>query len=166
MSESKPKGEPFALDLADWADGQAEALREHRFEAVDFDGLARIVGDLAAERTRELQARLGVILTGLLRWAEQVDLRGHSWAATIDIQRHVVDRLLKESPSLRAALPSLIAAAYPEAKARAVLESALFDESFSESCPFTEEEVLARSVFPDPYGDDAIRGADWWKRRP
>ena len=166
VSDLDLSGERFTLDLADWAERQAEALREHRLEAVDFDHLAQVVGDLAAERTRELQARLGVILTGLLRWAEQVDLRGHSWAATIDIQRHVVERLLRESPSLRAALPSLIAAAYPEAKARAVLESALFDESFSESCPFTEEEVLARGVFPDPYGDDAIRGADWWKRRP
>lgn len=166
VSDLEPNSEPFAVDLADWAERQAEALREHRLEAVDFDRLAQVVGDLAAERTGELRARLGVILTGLLRWAEQVDLRGHSWAATIDIQRHVIDRLLKESPSLRAALPGLIADVYPEAKARAVLESALFDDSFSESCPFTEEEVLTRGLFPDPYGDDAIRGADWWKRRP
>ena len=121
---------------------------------------------LAAERAAELQARLGVILTGLLRWAEQVDLRGHSWAATIDIQRLRVGGLLRESPSLRGSVADLIAAAYPEAKARAVLESALFEDSFSESCPFTESEVLTVGFLPDPYGDDAVRGAGWWRRRP
>lgn len=166
LPHSESRGGLFARDLAAWAEEQAHALAEHRLDAVDFDHLAEIVGDLAAERTLELQARIGVILTGLLRWAEQVDLRGHSWAATIDIQRDLVDRLLKESPSLRLSVPHLIAAVYPEAKARAVLESALFDDSFSESCPFTDDEVLSMGFLPDPYGDDAIRGEGWWRRRP
>jgi hypothetical protein len=66
---------------------------------------------------------------------------------------------------LRPALPTLVAEVYPAAKARAVLESALFDESFSDSCPFSEEEILMDGFFPDPYGDDAIRGPGWWKRQ-
>jgi hypothetical protein len=161
---SPPPGELFAVDLAAWAEAQAQALREQRHDALDLDHLSELVGNLAAEQKRELEARVGVILTGLLRWAEQVDLRGHSWAATIDSQRHRVERLLAHNPSLRPTLPDLIAAAYPAAKARAVLESALFAESFSESCPFTTDEVLRRDFLPDPYGDDAIRGEGWWRR--
>ncbi|MEH3116838.1 MAG: DUF29 domain-containing protein [Methylorubrum populi] len=164
--ESTPSDTLFSADLAAWADAQAEALRAQRLDALDFDHLSEIMDELAVEYENELRARLGVFLTGLLRWAEQVDLRGHSWAATIDIQRLRVERLLTESPSLRAALPRLIAATYPEAKARAVLESALFDDSFSESSPFTEDEVLRSGFFPDPYGDDAIRGEGWWRRAP
>lgn len=164
-SEPLAPGELFAADLAAWAEAQARVLREQRLDALDFDHLSGIVNDLAVERMGELEARLSVILTGLLRWGEQVDLRGHSWAATIDIQRHRVERILAESPSLRPTVPSLIAAAYPSAKARAVLESALFDDSFPESCPFTEDEILRDGFFPDPYGDDAIRGEGWWKRR-
>lgn len=156
----------FDVDLAAWADAQADALREGRLEDLDAVHLSGLVEALATERETELRARLGVILTGLLRWAEQVDLRGHSWAASIDIQRFQVHDILRESPSLRGAVPDLIAAAYPEAKARAVLESALFEESFSESCPFTEDEVLTVGFLPDPYGDDAIRGPGWWKRSP
>lgn len=165
-SETVVPGELFAADLVAWAEAQAQALREQRLDGLDFDHLSDIVTELAVERTRELQARLGVILTGLLRWGEQVDLRSRSWAATIDVQRHRVERLLAESPSLRSTVPTLIAAIYPEAKARAVLESALFDDSFSESCPFTEDEVLRSGFFPDPYGDDAIRGDGWWRRSP
>lgn len=156
----------FDADLAAWTEAQASALREGRVDAIDAAHLSQMVEALVAERAAELQARLGVILTGLLRWAEQVDLRGHSWAATIDIQRFQVDDILRENPSLRRSVADLIAAAYPEAKARAVLESALFEESFSESCPFTDDEVLTVGFLPDPYGDDAIRGPGWWKRSP
>ena len=162
---STPSSELYGADLAAWADAQARALREERIDALDFDHLSAVISELAAEQGRELQARLEVILTGLLRWAEQVDLRGHSWAATIDIQRHRVERLLRQNPSLRPAVPVMVAAAYPAAKARAVLESALFDDSFSGSCPFTEDEVLRGGFFPDPYGDDVIRGEGWWKHR-
>lgn len=165
VPESTPPSELYAADLTAWAEAQADALRAARIDALDFEHLAAVVGALAAEQTREVRARLEVILTGLLRWAEQVDLRGHSWAATIDIQRHRVERLLADNPSLRPAVPVLVAAAYPAAKARAVLESALFDDSFSESCPFTDDEVLRDGFFPDPYGDDAVRGAGWWRRR-
>ncbi len=166
MPSPAPPHDLFDTDLAAWADAQASALRHGRIDAIDAHHLSRLVADLSAEREAELRARLGVILTGLLRWAEQVDLRGHSWAATIDIQRSCVDDILRESPSLRRTVADLIASAYPEAKARAVLESALFDESFSESCPFTDDEVLTVGLLPDPYGDDAIRGAGWWKRQP
>ncbi len=165
-TKSTPPNELFATDLAAWAEAQAHALREDRVDALDFEHLSAVIAALAAEQKQELQARLDVILTGLLRWGQQVDLRGHSWAATIDIQRHRVERLLAHSPSLRPAVPVLVAAAYPAAKARAVLESALFDDSFPESCPFTEDEILREGFFPDPYGDDAIRGEGWWKRRP
>ena len=67
-------------------------------------------------------------------------------------------------PCLRSELPGLIATLYSSAKAHAVLESALFDDSFSESCPFSEAEILDETWLPDPHGDDRVRGAGWWKR--
>ena len=155
----------YAADLHAWSDAQARALRAGRVDELDYEHLRVVVERLGLRERREVRARLGVILTGLLRWAEQVDLRCHGWAATLDIQRLRVARLLRDNPSLRPALPTLVAEVYPAAKARAVLESALFDESFSDSCPFSEEEILMDGFFPDPYGDDAIRGPGWWKRQ-
>lgn len=155
----------YAADLHAWSDAQVRALREGRFDQLDYEHLGEVVGRLGSRERREVRARLGVILTGLLRWAEQVDLRSHGWAATLDIQRLSIARLLRNNPSLRPDLPALIADVYPAAKARAVLESALFDDSFSDSCPFTEEEILTDGFFPDPYGDDPIRGPGWWKRQ-
>lgn len=153
----------FLRDLSAWADDQARALREDRRGDVDHARLASEVGRLASRQRRELQARLGVILTGMLRWAREVDLRSHGWAVTLDHQRGAVARILAGNPSLRADLPLLIARAYPLAKRRAVLESPLFEDSFPESCPFAEDEVLTRGYYPDPYGDDAVRGEGWWK---
>lgn len=155
----------YVADLNAWSGAQARALAEGRFEELDYEHLREVLDRLGLRERREIRARLGVILTGLLRWSEQVDLRCHGWAATIDGQRHRVGRLLRDSPSLRLALPTIVAEVYPAAKARAVLESALFDESFSDSCPFSEDEILTDGFFPDPYGDDSIRGLGWWKRQ-
>lgn len=154
----------FSTDLSAWAEEQAHLLAAGEVEAIDHAHIAEIVRDLGERERREIRDRLGVILTGLLRWAAEVDLRCDGWAITIDRQRRRVASLLDDSPSLRPQLPWLVAEVYPEAKARAVLESALFDDSFSESCSFTDEEILTPGFLPDPHGDDAIRGAGWWRR--
>lgn len=152
----------FSVDVSAWADAQARALREGRTSRLDHPNLSAMVGRLGLRERHELRARLGVVLTGLLRWAEQVDLRCHAWAATLDAQRHRIDRSLRDNPSLHRELPELIARVYPAAKARAVLESTLFEDSFPDACPFTDEEILTVGTYPDPHGDDAIRGAGWW----
>ncbi|AWN52432.1 DUF29 domain-containing protein [Methylobacterium sp. 17Sr1-1] len=154
----------FSMDLSAWAEEQVHLLAAGEVEAIDHAHIAEIVRDLGDRERREIRDRLGVILTGLLPWAAEVDLRCDAWAITIDRQRRLVASRLDDSPSLRPELPWLVAEVYPEAKARAVLESALFDDSFSESCSFTDEEILTPGFLPDPHGDDAIRGAGWWRR--
>ncbi|WP_053078657.1 DUF29 family protein [Methylobacterium tarhaniae] len=94
----------------------------------------------------------------------EVDLRCDGRAITIDRRRRLVASRLDECPSLRPELPWLVAEVYPDAKARAVPESALFDDSFPESCPFTDEEILMHGFLPDSHGDDAVRGSDRWRR--
>lgn len=154
----------FSADLSAWAEEQTRLLAAGEVEAIDHAHIAAIVRDLGERERREIRDRLGVILTGLLRWGAEVDLRSEGWAITIDRQRRLVAARLADSPSLRPELPWMVAEVYPEAKARAVLESALFDDSFSESCPFTDEEILMPGFLPDPHGDDAVRGPDWWRR--
>ncbi|MGU3540537.1 DUF29 domain-containing protein [Methylobacterium sp. A54F] len=153
----------FATDLTAWYEAQALALRDGRFGDLDHERLSGLIGELAAERRQALRAHLGIVLTALLRWAEQVDLRNGSWAASINIQRYRIAAILAENPGLVPRLPVVIAAAYPEARARAVLESDLPDDSFPAACPFTDAEILRVGYMPDPYGDDAIRGVGWWK---
>ena len=85
------------------------------------------------------------------------------WRVQGDV-KEVAD-ILEDNPSLRPLVPTLVAEIYPVAKARAVLESGLFDDTFPDGCPFLEDEILTIGFLPDPYGDDAIRGANWWKRR-
>lgn len=155
----------YVHDLSAWAESQARALHERRLQDLDHDRLSRVLAGLASRERRELRDRLGIVLTGLLRWAEQVDLRCHGWAATIDVQRQRIARLLRDNPTLRATVPNIVADVYPAARARAVLESALFDESYSAACPFTDVEILTGGFYPDPYGDDGVRGAGWWRAR-
>lgn len=155
----------YRSDLAAWLDRQSEALRERRLAEIDHERLAAAVATLGRPVLQGVRNHLAVILTGLLRWAYEVDLRSHGWAATIDKQRLALAHLILESPSLASRLDRDIAAVYPAAQQRAVLESGLFEESFPAACPFSANEVQERGWFPDPFGDDAVRGEGWWKRR-
>lgn len=110
---------------------------------------------------RDVQART----EALLRRTEQVDLRCLGWAATLDLPGWRVADILDDNPSLRPLVPTPVAGIYPVAKARAVPESGLFDDAFPDGGPVLEDEMLTVVFLPDPYGDDAMRGAHWWTRR-
>lgn len=105
-----------------------------------------------------IKERIRVLLTALLRWAYQVDVRSVALSSTIMAQRHAIERILDDSVSLRPIARELVIDIYPEAKQAAVIESGLFTESFPEGLPFLPDEVFDASFLPDPFGDDAIRG--------
>lgn len=153
-----------AADYHAWTERQADALREERLADLDARRLAEEIDALGEADREEIRLRLGVLLTGLLRWAYEVDLRSRGWDVTIDRQRARIARLLSDSPSLASYPDDIVPEIYPQAKARAVLESGLFDDSFPEGCPFLLNEILDPDFLPDPFGDDAIRGENWWRR--
>ena len=98
---------------------------------------------------RELKSRLVVLVLHLLKWRHQPSARSRSWSATIDEQRLEIGDLLSESPSLRPMAVAILAQAYPIARAQAIAETGLADEAFSEACPFTADEVMSGSFYPE-----------------
>ncbi len=98
---------------------------------------------------RKLESRLRRILHHLLKWQVQPGLRGPSWRNTLIEQRRQADKLLKESPSLRAQVPELVDEAYLDAVRDAVNESGLRRQTFAADCPFTVEQILDPDYLPD-----------------
>lgn len=64
------------------------------------------------------------------------------WRATIKTQRSRINRLLREAPSLRNALPEDLPDTYEDAVTWAAAETGLPEESFPPSCPFSLEQIL------------------------
>ncbi len=97
-------GKLYDTDFVLWTREQAAALRAGRLDALDRDNLAEEVESLGRKDRRELESRLTVLVMHLLKWRHQPDQRGGSWDSTIRTQRREIEKLLNDSPSLRAAV--------------------------------------------------------------
>jgi hypothetical protein len=92
----------YQQDLVAWCDDTVAKLKAGNFAALDIDGLIEEIEGLAGRDRRELENRVEVLLNHLLKRlyvASPDDYR--SWELTIREQRRQLQKLLKQSPSLR-----------------------------------------------------------------
>jgi len=135
-------------DFYAWTQEQARLLRSGDLTAVDAANLAEEVESMGRSDRREIDSRLIVLLKHLLKWQFQPEARTTSWSGTIREQRRQIEKLLRESPSLRPIVPYTVPEAYAEAREDAAEETGLSGSEFPEACPFTPDEVLARDFLP------------------
>lgn len=134
-------------DFAQWAQEQARALREGRFDAIERVVLANELERMVSRERAEINNRLEAVTVQLLMWVVQPAIRTESFQAMIVEQRSVLDTLLKASPSLRAP----VAAALPRTYAAAldnVEQAGISRTFFPREVPFTLDEMVDRAFWP------------------
>jgi hypothetical protein len=136
-------------DFYAWTTEQARLLRQGELSLIDAENIAEELESVGRSDRRELASRLEVLLSHLLKWQVQVGFRSSSWSRTIKEQRRRIERLLRESPSLRSALDELVAESYGEAREQAVSETGLAEDAFPAACPFSPEQILAAGFLPE-----------------
>ena len=139
----------YEEDVYTWAMRNAELIRQGRFDEIDVDHVAEEIESVGKSERRELENRLIVLLSHLLKWQYQPERRGRSWLATIKEQRRRVSSVLKTNPSLRPFLDEIIDEAYASARLVAVREAGLDETIFPEVCPFSFEDILNDEFWPD-----------------
>ena len=139
----------YETDFYAWLMEQSGRLRMLRVPGIDSENLAEEIESLARGDKRELRSRLEVLLMHLLKWEYQPDLRGASWRSTIGEQRHAIELVLDDSPSLRQAVADTIVKSYPAAVRRAGLETCLPTEAFPATCEWTAVDILDDDFLPD-----------------
>jgi Domain of unknown function DUF29 len=147
------KAEPgpgYDEDFVLWTGRQAALIRAGRFELVDWENVAEEIESLGSSDRRQLRNRLEVLMTHLLKWQFQPMHRSRSWQSTIRVQRGRVERLLKESPSLRREVAGLSQEQYPAAREGASSETGFALRSFPKSLPYTPAQILDDDFFPGP----------------
>jgi ribosomal protein L29 len=132
----------YEQDYHAWARQTAELIRQGRFAEIDAEHLAEELDDMGANRERELENRLGILLAHLLKWRYQSERRGASWEATIKEQRQRVARLLRKNPSLKASLDEIRGDAYSDARLIARRETGLPEATFPQDSPFNWEQTM------------------------
>nr|WP_245293912.1 DUF29 domain-containing protein [Methylobrevis pamukkalensis] len=84
-----------------------------------------------------------------MKWQYQPQLRSVSWEVTILRERHHIDRLLQDNPSLKDNLKSKIEGAYLRARKEAAIETRLARKTFPAEPPWTTDQILDDEFLPD-----------------
>lgn len=147
LKEKAPalSGAGYEEDFYSWALGQAEALREGRFSALDLPNLAEEIEDLGSEVFSKLRSSFRVILVHMLKWDHQPERRSRSWAGSIDLNRIRIDDILSKNPALRRRQAEAVAYAYREARVKAAVEMKRDKERLPDTCPYGLDEILNRN---------------------
>jgi hypothetical protein len=139
----------YEVDYALWCAEQGALLREGRLDALDRENLAEEIESLGRSDRREIESRLRVLLTHLLKWRFQPEQRKGGWRVTIRDQRTEISKTIKESPSLGRYPAVVLSEEYGFARANAADETGLPVETLPTECPFAIEEILDVDWLPE-----------------
>lgn len=89
-----PLGLLYERDETAWLEAMSEMIRLGRLEELDYPNLAEYLTDMAQRDRREVESRLTLLLTHVLKWVHQPDRRSGSWKGTIVAQRQELEGLL------------------------------------------------------------------------
>lgn len=146
MSETNPS--LYEQDYYQWTIETAKALKAKAFNKIDIDHLVEEIESMGASERRELQSRLEVLLTHLLKWQYQSVKQSRSWTLTIEEQRKRIKRLLEKMPSLKSGINEEIRESYDYAVIKAAKESKLDKAAFPKELPYTLEQLLNENFYP------------------
>jgi hypothetical protein len=132
----------YAQDFYGWTQDQADALRRRSLNELDWDNLLEEIEDLGASKRRELESRLAVIISHVLKWKHQPPGRSRSWYFTLREQRAQVRRLLEDNPSLKAGLDEVMARAFESGVNAAADETKIPSPVFEAAGGMTFEEAM------------------------
>ena len=139
----------YETDFFAWTQAQAAALRATRPNNIDWANIAEELETMGRSERREVENRIRLILTHLLQWRYQSWMRTPSWRHTLRVQRRDLEKVLRESPSLRPSIPDAVRDEYEAALRDAYFETGLRHGALPENCPFSPDQVLDPDYLPD-----------------
>lgn len=139
----------YNTDFYGWTQQQAELLRSGDVNQLDKENLLEEIESMGRSERRELESRLEVLITHLLKWQYQEGLRSHRWRLTIVGQRAKVNDCLAESPSLKHKLSESLAKAYRYSLISAEKETNISRKVFPSVCPWSFEQIINSEFYPN-----------------
>jgi hypothetical protein len=139
----------YETDFYAWANEQASLLRSGKLAEADIANIAEEIESMGRTEKRELVNRLAVLLTHLLKWKFQPNLRGRSWRLTVKEQRKAVADHMADNPSLKSKTEEAMTTAYGSAVIEAAKQTAIDEDEFPGACPWRFEEAVDAEFWPD-----------------
>ncbi|MCE3605582.1 DUF29 domain-containing protein [Massilia sp. P8910] len=132
-----------------WLEQQVSLLRVGRFELLDVDNITEELEGMMRSERRELENRLDVLMTHLLKCQFQPQRKSRSWTSMLGTQRTRIKGLIRDSPSLRnhQVLP-FAQQAYRPAMEAAHEQTGLPLPTFPDALPYTQQQLLDNGFVP------------------
>jgi len=125
----------YDVDFYKWTKIQASLLKNNRLIDLDINNLREEIESLGKSDKRALLSYIINLLHHLLKKEFQPERRSKSWDATIEHSIMQILLILRDSPSLKRAVPGLIEEAYQYAREKAARETKLDIKIFPKTCP-------------------------------
>jgi hypothetical protein len=141
----------YDKDFNAWALDMAYKLKTKKFDDLDIDNLVEEVEDMSKSQRRSLESRLIALIMHLLKWQVQSEKQCGSWKGTVRQQRMKIKKLLLDMPSLKNDFDSLLQSqnVYENALIEAINETGLKEKLFPKKIPYTKEQILDDTFYPD-----------------
>ena len=139
----------YDTDFYAWANEQAALLRSGKLAEADIEHIAEEIESMGRTEKRELVNRLAALITHLLKWKFQPNLRSRSWRLTIKEQRNAVADHMADNPSLKSKTDEAMTRAYGGAVIEAAKETGIDEDGFPGACPWTFDEATDAEFWPD-----------------
>ena len=136
-------------DVYGWTIHTAQLLKEKKMNEVDFDGIIQELEGMGRSDEYELINRLSLVISHLLKWQFQPNMRSHSWTYTIEEQREQAKIHLRKNPSLKSKLNEIIEDAHRVALLKAAKETGLNKKDFPAQCPYTFDQIMNDEFYPE-----------------
>ncbi len=119
MADVAERTNLYETDEHAWIDSQVAALRSGAYSDLDRDNLIEFLTSMALRDERELESRLVILYSHILKMQIQPTRITRSWKLTIAEQQRAIRRLLKKLPSLSGRADSIMLDILPDAFATA-----------------------------------------------
>ena len=134
-------------DFCGWAEANALALQEKRFNDIDCQHLIEELKLMGASEKRAFISCLAQLLLHLLKWQFQPTHRGSSWEISITKQRYKLLDILDTNPSFKSKLGEFQTKAFKSAVLDARIKTGL--NNFPTECPYTWEQIMNNDFYPE-----------------
>lgn len=150
-AKEKPLYDPpadYEDDLYLWTFQQADLLRRRRFGEADLANVAEELEAMGRSQRFKLESSYRLIVSHLLKWQFQPEMRSRSWRVTITRERINVRRREKESPSLAAQAADIVRDVYLDAVREAMADTDLPRTAFPAECAYSVAQLRDHDFLP------------------